>query len=120
VGGRIRRLRNARGISLRGLSGAVLLPGDTRPSVGYLSRLERGWSSPPLFTYVAIVDALEADAARVFGPDMVDADPAEALLLRCLRDAGIEPHEAIMRLLRDRDADQQLTAVHHNRIAAVE
>jgi transcriptional regulator with XRE-family HTH domain len=120
VGGRIRRLRKARGMTLQALSDSLVLPGDVRPSVGYLSRLERGWSSPPFFTYVAIVEALGGDVWRVFGPDLVDADPAEAMLLQCLRELGVEPQAVIVRLLRDRDADQQLTAVDHHRIAAVE
>jgi hypothetical protein len=102
------------------LSDSLALPGGVRPSVGYLSQLERGWSSPPFFTYVAIVEALDGDVWRVFGPDLVDADPAEATLLQCLRDLEIAPHEGIVRLLRDRDADQQLPAVDHHRIAAVE
>jgi transcriptional regulator with XRE-family HTH domain len=120
VGGRIRRLRRARGMTLEALSKALVMPGGIRPSVGYLSRLERGWSSPPFFTYVAIVEALDGDVGRLFGPDLADADPSESMLLRCLREIGIEPQEAIVRLLRDRYPDEQLAAVDHDRVAAVE
>jgi hypothetical protein len=76
-----------------------LVPGGGRHSVGYLSRLERGWSSPPLYTYIAIVEALEADPARVFGPDLVDVDPAEQMLLSCLKELGIAPHQALATLM---------------------
>jgi hypothetical protein len=107
-------------MTLEGLSEALVLPGGLRPSVGYLSRLERGWSSPPFFTYVAIIEALDGDVGRMLGPDLADADPAESTLLGCLRELGIEPQEAIVRLLRDREPDPELAAVDLHRVAAVE
>jgi transcriptional regulator with XRE-family HTH domain len=120
VGDRLRRLRTARGMTQRDLVDSIRTPDGTRHSVGYLSRLERGWSSPPFFTYVAIAETLGAEPGKVFGPDVIEADAAEDTLLRCLRDAGIAPHEAILRLLGDRDPDQQLAPVDRHRIAAVE
>src|SRR4051794_4616303 len=120
VGGRIRRLRAARGMPLRQLCDTLLLPGGHRPSVGYLSQLERGWSSPPFFTYVAIAEALGETPARVLGPDATEVDPAETTLLACLRGAGIAPHEALLRLLGERHSDSHHAPVHHNRVAAVE
>jgi hypothetical protein len=107
-------------MTLSAMSDVVRRPDGGRHSAGYLSRLERGWSSPPFFTYVAIAQALGADVGRVLGPDLAEVDPAEALLLKCLRELGVEPHEVITRLLRDRDPDQQLATVHDHRIAPVE
>src|SRR3954452_5529042 len=119
VGGRIRRLRRARGISLRDLADKLVLPGGTRHSIGYLSRLERGWASAPFFTYVAIIELLGADPGRVLGPDVADVDPAESTLLECLRDVGIPPHDPIVQLLsRPLDPDVELAAVDGDRLAA--
>src|SRR3954470_14495225 len=81
IGGRIRRLRRARGMTLQEPPASLALPGGARASVGYLSRLERGWASPPFFTWIAIVELLGADPGRAFGPDLVDADPGESTLL---------------------------------------
>jgi len=122
VGGRIRRLREARGTTLRELVEAPLIPGGGRHSIGYLSRLERGWASPPFYTYVAIVEALGEAPGRVFGPDVVEVDPTEAMLLKCLRRTGIDPAEALTRLLGagSLHPDHQLAAVDHHGIAAVE
>src|SRR3954452_14157635 len=119
VGGRIRRLRRACGMSLRELSDKLVLPAGGKHSIGYLSRLERGWASPPFYSYVAIIELLGADPGRVFGPDVIDVDPAETTLLECLRDVGIAPHDAIVQLLsRPLESDQELAAIDADRIAA--
>jgi transcriptional regulator with XRE-family HTH domain len=85
---------------LQDLVAEVHRPEGGRHSVGYLSRLERGSGSAPLYTYVAIAAALDVDAGLLLGPDpsLLDASGAEQTLLHCLRGLGIEPHEAILRL----------------------
>lgn len=100
VGGRIRRRRRERELTLQDLVQKIHRPEGGRHSVGYLSRLERGSASAPLYTYVAIAEALEVDAGLLLGPDpsLLDASGAEQTLLHCLRGLGIEPHEAILRL----------------------
>jgi len=120
VGGRIRRLRQQRGLTLLELAERPLTPRGAGHSPGFLSQLERGWSSPPFYTYVAIAHALGETPGRLLGPDVTEVDPAEAVLLECLRATGITPHEALVRLLGARHADQQLSPVDHNGIAAVE
>jgi transcriptional regulator with XRE-family HTH domain len=120
VGGRIRRLRRERGFTLNELARQPLTPEGAGHSPGYLSQLERGWSSPPLYTYVALAHALDETPGRLFGPDVTEVDPAESTLLECLRRVGIAPHEALVRLLGPRHADQQLSPVDHDGIAAVE
>jgi transcriptional regulator with XRE-family HTH domain len=104
VGGRIRRLRQARGMTLRELADNVRTAEGGWHSIGYLSKLERGWSSPPFFTYVAIVEALDGDIGRVLGPDPFTPQPdaAEEMLLNCLRDLAIPPHQAMLRILGER------------------
>jgi transcriptional regulator with XRE-family HTH domain len=100
VGGRIRRRRRERDMTLQDLKEEVHRPEGGRHSVGYLSRLERGSASAPLYTYVAIAEAVEVDAGLLLGPDpsLLDASGAEQTLLHYLRGVGVEPHEAILRL----------------------
>src|SRR4051794_15783188 len=100
VGGRIRRRRREREMTLQDLTEEIHRPEGGRHSIGYLSRLERGSASAPLYPYVAIAEALDVDAGLLLGPDpsLLDASGAEQTLLHYLRGAGIEPHEAILRL----------------------
>ena len=100
VGHRIRRLRQEREWSLYDLSRRVPKPEGGHFSAGYFSRLERGWASPPLYTYVKIAEAFELDEGRLLGPEPVqgDATPEEVLLLEVLRRLGIDPAEALVRL----------------------
>jgi transcriptional regulator with XRE-family HTH domain len=67
-------------------------------SGGFISRLERGRASAPLYVYLAIADVLEVDAGVLLGPDSAapEVTEAEAVLLRWLRGRGTEPHEAIL------------------------
>lgn len=114
VGARIRRLRQAKGMRLLDVARAVRAPEGGHHSVGYISRLERGSSSAPFFTYVAIVDVLGADPGRVFGPERFGpgADEPEKMLLHCLRGLRIKPEDAMLRLLADPlDADQQIESL---------
>jgi transcriptional regulator with XRE-family HTH domain len=93
VGGRIRRLRRQRSITLQALGTSIGKDGGCGYySGGFISRLERGRASAPLYVYLAIADVLEVEAGVLPGPD------AEAVLLRWLRARGTEPHEAILLL----------------------
>jgi transcriptional regulator with XRE-family HTH domain len=100
VGDRIRRLRQARDMTLYDLTQLVHKPEGGPYSAGYLSRLERGWASAPLYVYLAIAAALDVDPGILLGPDAarLETSESEAMLLRCLRGLGVEPHEALLRL----------------------
>ena len=100
VGDRIRRLRHDRNWSLYDLSLRVPKPEGGCFSAGYFSRLERGWASPPLYTYIRVAEAFEVEEGRPLGPEAVqrDASPEETLLLEVLRRRGIDPAEALVRL----------------------
>ena len=100
VGGRIRRLRRQRRATLRQLGLAIVIPGRGHYSAGFMSRLERGRASAPLYVYLAIADALEVDPGVLFGPDAstLEVSEGEAVLLRWLRGRGTQPHEAMLRL----------------------
>jgi hypothetical protein len=75
-------------------------------------------ASAPFLTYVLVVEALNADPGRVFGPDPGGPEPndAERMLLHCMRGLGIKPEEAMLKLLGGHplDANQQLEAVDHD------
>src|SRR4051795_1915015 len=101
VGGRIRRLRRQRRATLQDLGAALAKPnGGGHYSAGFVSRLERGRTSAPLYVYLAIADVLEVDPGRLLGTGAVAlaATEGEAVLVRFVRGLGIEPHEAILRL----------------------
>jgi transcriptional regulator with XRE-family HTH domain len=102
VGDRIRHLRRARDWALRDLAERVPKPEGGYFSTGYFSRLERGWGSAPLYTYIKIAEAFEVEPWRLLGPEEVQRDvtPEESLLLRVLERKGIDPAEAIVRLTR--------------------
>jgi transcriptional regulator with XRE-family HTH domain len=102
VGDRIRHLRKARDWSLADLAQRVPKPEGGFFSKGYFSRLERGWGSAPLYTYIKIAEAFEVDPGRLLGPEEVQRDvtPEESMLLRVVERAGIDPADAIVRLTR--------------------
>jgi transcriptional regulator with XRE-family HTH domain len=100
VGDRVRRLRRDRDMTLAGLGRAIVKPEGGHFSPGYVSKLERGWTSAALYAYLAIAAVLEVDPGKLLGPDNaafeVDAD--EAVLLRWLRARRIPAHEALLAL----------------------
>jgi transcriptional regulator with XRE-family HTH domain len=101
VGDRVRRLRRKKGMTLGGLANAVSTPGGEGYSSGYLSKLERGFANPPLYTYLAIAVALGVEPGRLLGSDdaLGEVSDAELTLIRALRVAAIEPYEALARLV---------------------
>jgi transcriptional regulator with XRE-family HTH domain len=61
VGSRIRTLRQAKGLSLETVAGTAGL------SIGFLSQIERGLSSPSLKVLAALADALDLSIGALFG-----------------------------------------------------
>ncbi len=106
VGDRVRRLRNARGLTLVEMTRVIEKPNEGFYSPGYFSRLERGWASPPLYVYLAIAAELGVEAGRLLGPDDVEKPltDREMALVEVIRHAQIEPAEAITRILRPEGA----------------
>ena len=101
VGDRIRRLRRARSLTLKDLRERIYKPNGGRYSLGYLSRLERGWTNAPLYVYLTIAEILAADAGQLLGPDVAlrEASDGELAVIAVMRRVGLRPHEAILRLL---------------------
>jgi transcriptional regulator with XRE-family HTH domain len=102
VGNRVRRLRQARDMVLVDLCRLVDKPDGGRYSPGFFSRLERGWASGPLATYVNVAHSFGVEPGRLLGPDDVQRDVSEAemTLLSVLRRMDMSPDEAIARLVR--------------------
>jgi transcriptional regulator with XRE-family HTH domain len=102
VGDRIRRLRRDADWRLIDLAAAVEKPEGGRYSLGYLSRLERGWTMPPLYVYVAIAAALGVEPGRLLGPDsaQLPVSEEEMLVVKLMRKLAIDPEDAVTRLVR--------------------
>jgi transcriptional regulator with XRE-family HTH domain len=100
VGDRIRRLRRDREMTLFELCAAVDKPDGGHYTPGFFSRLERGWASGPLVTYVEVAAQFGLAPGRLLGPDDAECEVSEneMTLIRVLRRMGLPPHEAIVRL----------------------
>jgi len=101
IGHRVRRLRLARDWKLHDLQERVRKPDGGFYSGGYFSRVERGWTSPPLYVYVKIAEALEVHPGDLLGIEAIDREvtPEQAMLLRVVERLGLAPDEVIARLV---------------------
>ncbi len=104
VGLRIRRLRQASKWTQMYVAHRIARPeADGRPfSPSYLSRVERGYSAPPLWFYCRVAEVFGVDPGRLLGPDELETerDAERKLLLDVYERLGITPAEAIARLAR--------------------
>ncbi len=100
MGSRIRRLRRDRGMRIVDLARAVTKPEGGHYSLGYISRIERGWASATLYAYVAIAAVLDVDPGKLLGPDnaLLDTDAADLVLLEWMRGRGLAPHDVLLAL----------------------
>jgi hypothetical protein len=75
-------------------------------SQGFLSRLESGYASAPLYAYIDFATSYELDPARLMGPEDADqkVGEAELTLVKFLRHLAISPDEAMARLARGSSA----------------
>jgi transcriptional regulator with XRE-family HTH domain len=101
VGERIRRLRLARGLTLRDVRERIYKPNGGSYSLGYLSKLERGWSNAPLYVYLTIGELMATVPGQLLGPDdtLRGATAGEMTIVAVARHLGLRPHEAVLRLL---------------------
>lgn len=75
VGARIRKLRHMRRMSLEALAARTSL------SVGFISQIERGISSPSLKALTSLADALDVSLSQFFEPPRDDSS-SEAIVVR--------------------------------------
>ena len=103
VGSRVRRLRTSSRLAARRPRGAVLQARSAATDDGtYISRLERGWTTPSLFVYIQVADALEIPAGRLLGEEGLERTLSsdQELLLRLVEHLGLTPEQAAARLCR--------------------
>jgi transcriptional regulator with XRE-family HTH domain len=105
VGLRVRRLRKSRGWTLQDLRGKVRKPDGGTYSGGYFSRMERGWTSPPLYAYIATAEALEVEPGALLGLEAFEQElsPEQRLVLAVIERLGLSAEEAIARIAVERE-----------------
>jgi transcriptional regulator with XRE-family HTH domain len=101
VGDRLRRLRRERSWTLADAAREIVRPDGGAYSPGYLGKIERGVAYAPLYVYLRLAEIYGVHPSRLFAQDEVlrDVNEAELTLVRVVREAGIEPSEAIVRVL---------------------
>ncbi len=100
VGRRVRGLRQRADLTITELA-AEIRSADGRPySASFVSRLERGWASPPLWVYCLLAARFEVAPGELLGTDGLErpVDDAELTLVRVLRRLGLTAEDAIARL----------------------
>ena len=109
VGRRVRTLRQQREMLIWQLA-EQMRRADGKPySASFVSRLERGWASAPLWAYIRLADIFEVAPGALLGTDGVErpVTDAELTLVRVVRRLGLPPEEAIARLSEPRPAARQ-------------
>jgi transcriptional regulator with XRE-family HTH domain len=79
VGARIRRLRHERKMSLHALADRTSL------SIGFISQIERGLSSPSLAALTRLADALDVSLSRLFEPPSAGGAGSEIVVRTAAR-----------------------------------
>jgi transcriptional regulator with XRE-family HTH domain len=102
VGLRLRRIREGRNLTQNQAASRTRRKRGGPYSQGFLSRLEAGYASAPLYSYIDFADTYELDPARVLGGEDADrkVGEAELALIKFLRHLGITPDQAMARLAR--------------------
>ena len=97
VGRRARTLRQNADLYIHQVA-AELRRADGRPySTSFVSRLERGWASPPLYVYCLLAARFEVAPGELLGTEGVErtVSDAELTLVRVVRRLGLSPEDAI-------------------------
>lgn len=102
VGDRVRRLRRDRGLTIADLARITSKPEGGHYSMGFISRMERGFASGPLFAYLMVANALEIDGGVLLGPDSASLQTSEeeVLFLQFIRGLGVGLAEAMVAVAR--------------------
>ncbi len=105
VGRRVRALRQQREMTIHELAQEIERA-DGRPySASFVSRLERGWASPPLFAYIVLARHFDVAPGELLGSEGVERpiSDAELTMVRVVRNLLLSPEEAIVRLMAARN-----------------
>ena len=101
VGRRVRALRLQREMTILDLAQEIERA-DGRPySPSFVSRLERGWASPPLFAYITLARFFDVAPGELLGSEGVERplSDAELTMVRVARNLLLSPEQAIVRLM---------------------
>ena len=101
VGRRVRTLRLQRELTIIDLAQEIERA-DGRPySPSFVSRLERGWASPPLFAYITLARFFDVAPGELLGSEGVERplSDAELTMVRVARNLLLSPEQAIVRLM---------------------
>jgi transcriptional regulator with XRE-family HTH domain len=103
LGRRLRRVREAAGLTQAEALKSVRRPNGRSYSVAFLSRIEAGYANSPLYAYLHLAEGYELDVARLLGPEEAEkpVGEAEMTLILLLRRLGITADEAIARLVAE-------------------
>ncbi len=97
MGRRVRTLRQNAGLKIFEVA-TDIRRADGRPySTSFVSRLERGWASPPLYVYCLLAARFEVAPGELLGSEGVERpiSDAELKLVRVVRRLGLSPEDAI-------------------------
>ncbi len=75
---------------------------DGKPySPAFVSRLERGWASAPLFTYIGLARRFGVPPGKLLGEDGLEGPVSESelTLIRVIRQLGLSPEDVLAMLV---------------------
>ena len=101
VGRRIRTLRQREELRISDLA-AKIWRADGKPySASFVSRVERGWGSAPLHTYISFARIFGVPPGKLLGEDGLEgpASEAELTLIRVIRRLNLAPEEVLAMLV---------------------
>ena len=103
VGARIRKLRHERKMSLH------MLADRTALSIGFISQIERGISSPSLSALTSLADALDVGLSRLFEPSHTDGSQGEIVVRTAARGKLTAWRSGIYKQLLTADTPERFT-----------
>lgn len=103
VGARIRKLRHERKMSLH------MLADRTSLSIGFISQIERGISSPSLSALTSLADALDVSLSRLFEPSRADGSQGTIVVRTAARGKLTAWRSGIYKQLLTADTPERFT-----------
>lgn len=104
VGRRIRTLRQRGELRIVDLANEIGRADGKPYSPAFVSRLERGWASAPLYTYISIARRFGVPPGKLLGEDGLEgpASEAELTLIRVIRQLDLTPEDVLAELTQAR------------------
>jgi len=101
VGRRVRTLRQREDMRIVDLANTLWRVDGKPYSASFVSRLERGWASAPLWTYLMLARRFGVPPGKLLGEDGLEgpASEAELTLIRVIRRLNMSPEEVLAMLV---------------------